>query len=150
MHEDFRWDIGDMDDVCEKGDEDAGRWAIDMEDLTSRRERSWFRLSSNLENEVIWIGASSWGLGVRPGGGSDALPSRTSQEGEVGPREQGEAHGLGYGQRLDEMFAGTPSSIVVKSLLSVASETDYGVRFLDVKCALVYVETGRRTSIELP
>lgn len=42
------------------------------------------------------------------------------------------AHELGFGERLDELFAGTPCLMVVKLLLSVAAEEDTAIRSLHV------------------
>lgn len=42
------------------------------------------------------------------------------------------AQDLGYGQRLDELFAGTPSLSIVKLLLSYVAEYDQAVMLLDV------------------
>lgn len=48
------------------------------------------------------------------------------------------AQELGFRERLDELFAGTPSLTVVKLLLSVTADKDLSVMLLDVKCALLY------------
>lgn len=55
----------------------------------------------------------------------------------------------GTEERFDELFAGIASSIVVKSLLSVASKPDYGVMLLGVKCAFRYDEMHKSGYIQL-
>lgn len=59
---------------------------------------------------------------------------------------------LGYGERLDELFAGTPSLMVVRMVLhKVAMKPEeVGVRVFDVKCAFLYGKMRRRVYIELP
>lgn len=60
------------------------------------------------------------------------------------------AQELGCGGWLDGLFAGTPSLTVVKLLLwlSVASEEDYAVMLLNIKCA--FLEMRRNVYIYLP
>lgn len=59
---------------------------------------------------------------------------------------------LGYGERLDELFAGTPSLMVVKMLLLKVSmkPKELGVIVLDVRCVFFYSKMRRRVYIELP
>lgn len=45
---------------------------------------------------------------------------------------------LWYCSRLDGLFAGPPSLIVVKLLLSAAAEKDVAIMLLDVKCVFLY------------
>lgn len=60
------------------------------------------------------------------------------------------AQELGFCERLDEMFAGTPSLTIVKLLLSVAIETDLTLMLPDVKCAFLYGDMRRNMYIKLP
>lgn len=57
------------------------------------------------------------------------------------------AHELGYGERLDELFAGTPSLMVVRMLLRKVAMNR---RKLEVKCAFLYGKMRRKVYIELP
>lgn len=45
------------------------------------------------------------------------------------------AQDLGFGDRLEELLAGTPSLIVVKLSLSAAAEKGLSMMLLDVQCA---------------
>ena len=62
------------------------------------------------------------------------------------------AQELGYGQRMDELFAGTPSLMAVKLILHHAGKgrPEQGIMVLDVKCAFLYGQIRRRVYIELP
>ena len=61
------------------------------------------------------------------------------------------AQELGYGERLDELFAGTPSLGAVRLGLAYAMrKKTYKVMVLDVKCAFLYGTARRRVYIELP
>jgi hypothetical protein len=62
------------------------------------------------------------------------------------------AQELGYGQRMDEMFAGTPSLMMVKVALvhAVQGGRQRGLMILDVKCAFLYGLMKRTVYIELP
>lgn len=77
---------------------------------------------------------------VRANKGTDTLP-------EVRCRLM--AQELGYGHRLDELVAGTPTLTIVKLLLSVLAERDLVVTLLDVKCAFLYGIIRRNVYIEL-
>ena len=61
------------------------------------------------------------------------------------------AQELAYGQRLDELFAGTPSLGAVRLALTHAmSRESHRVMVMDVKCAFLYGEMRRNVYIELP
>ena len=61
------------------------------------------------------------------------------------------AQGLGYGERLDELFAETPSLASVRMALTHAMKKDtHKVMVMDVKCAFLYGEIQRSVYIELP
>ena len=62
------------------------------------------------------------------------------------------AQEVGHGQRMDEMFAGTPSLMMVKAASTHAAEAgpNRGIMILDVKCAFLYGEMRRNVYIELP
>ena len=62
------------------------------------------------------------------------------------------AQELAYGERLDELFAGTPPLIAVKLVLHHAAKGGSGriLMLLDVKCAFLYGQMKRRVYIELP
>ena len=62
------------------------------------------------------------------------------------------AQELGYGERIDELFAGTPSMSSVRLVLHHSLEVDCNRRLmlLDVKCAFLYGVMSRRVYIELP
>lgn len=50
----------------------------------------------------------------------------------------------GYGERLGEFFAGSRSLTIVRFLISVAAERDFGILLLDAKCAFLYSAMGRK------
>ena len=62
------------------------------------------------------------------------------------------AQELGYGQRMDELFAGTPSLMAVKVALVHAAKgwPRRCIMILDVKCAFLYHQMKRTVYIELP
>lgn len=60
------------------------------------------------------------------------------------------AQDLGYGERLGELCARTPSLTVVKWLPSVATERDLAIMLLDMSCASLCGSTRRNVYIELP
>ena len=61
------------------------------------------------------------------------------------------AQELGYGQRLDELFAGTPSLGAVRMALTHGvSEKNHKLMVMDVKCAFLYGDMRRSVYIELP
>ena len=62
------------------------------------------------------------------------------------------AQELAYGQRMDELFSGTPSLMCARLALHHAAKGggDYQAMILDVKCAFLYGEARRRIYIEPP
>lgn len=62
------------------------------------------------------------------------------------------AQELGYGQRMDELFSGTPSLMAVKVALAHAAKggKSRGVMIMDVKAAFLYGKCRRKIYIELP
>ena len=62
------------------------------------------------------------------------------------------AQEVAYGERIDELFAGTPSLSSVKIALHLAAEggCDYKLMVMDVKCAFLYGKMKRNIYIELP
>ena len=61
------------------------------------------------------------------------------------------AQELGYGERLDELFAGTPSLGSVRLALAHAmTKPNFKIMVMDVKCAFLYGEIQRSVYIELP
>ena len=61
------------------------------------------------------------------------------------------AQELGYGERLDELFAGTPSLGSVRMALTHAmKKPHHKIMVMDVKCAFLYGEIQRNVYIELP
>ena len=62
------------------------------------------------------------------------------------------AQELGYGERIDELFAGTPPLPLVRIVLHHAATAGSSriLMFLDVKCAFLYGIMPRRVYIELP
>lgn len=59
------------------------------------------------------------------------------------------APALAYWELLDELFAGTPSAMIVKLLLSVASKRDLAVMLPGVKCAFLHGSVRSKVYIEL-
>jgi hypothetical protein len=62
------------------------------------------------------------------------------------------AQELGYGQRMDELFSGTPSLLALRLALmhAVMGRGRRCLMILDVKCAFLYGECKRTIYIELP
>ena len=60
------------------------------------------------------------------------------------------AQELGYGQRIDELFSGTPSLMSMKMAIVHAAKGGRGIMVMDVKCAFLYGDCRRRIYIELP
>ena len=63
------------------------------------------------------------------------------------------AQELGFGEKMDELFAGTPSLTAVKMILSLmvsGVSMKRTVMILDVKCAFLYGRMRRTVYIELP
>ena len=62
------------------------------------------------------------------------------------------AQELGYGQRMDELFSGTPSLLALRLALvhAVMGEGRRCLMILDVKCAFLYGACKRTIYIELP
>jgi hypothetical protein len=62
------------------------------------------------------------------------------------------AQELGYGQRMDELFSGTPSLVALRLVLvhAVLGRGRRCLMVLDVKCAFLYCDCKRVIYIELP
>ena len=62
------------------------------------------------------------------------------------------AQELGYGQRMDELFSGTPSLLALRLALvhAVMGRGQRCLMILDVKCAFLYGDCKRTIYIELP
>ena len=60
------------------------------------------------------------------------------------------AQEIGYGQRIDELFSGTPSLMSTKMAIVHAAKGGRGIMVMDVKCAFLYCVCRRRIYIELP
>ena len=60
------------------------------------------------------------------------------------------AQELGYGERMDELFAGTPSLGASRLAVAVAGLRKQMLMILDVKCAFLYGLIKRTVYIELP
>lgn len=56
---------------------------------------------------------------------------------------------LGFRDRLDELFVGTPSLTIVKLLLSDVAERDLAITLLDIKSAFLYGAMRRNAYVEL-
>lgn len=57
---------------------------------------------------------------------------------------------LGYGERLGELFAGTPSLTIAQLLFSVAAKKELAIMLLDVYCAFLHSAMRRNVYIDLP
>ena len=60
------------------------------------------------------------------------------------------AQEIGYGQRIDELFSGTPSLMSTKMAIVHAAKGGRAIMVMDVKCAFLYGVCRRRINIELP
>lgn len=154
MQEEFRWEMGVLDDMCEGWGVVVRQGAVD---LGYSDQHAWKRLDPWLvetgEREEL---DRSTKMGVHEYVHRDKAIS--DQEGKIvrvkwarinqGTDAQPEVRcrlvtqELGYGERLDELFARTPTLIIVELLflllLPVAAVKDSALMLLDAKCAFLY------------
>lgn len=147
-HEELRWGIVDVHDMCEEWNEEVRRCVVDMEYYN---EQTWKKLDSALleeaeqealerfnkmgvhecisqdEVEQAPVGKSAKVKWVRINKGTEEFPEF---------RCRLVAQELGYGERLGELCAAARSLAIVKLLLSAAAERDMSVMLLDVRRAL--------------
>ena len=164
MQEDMRWDLMEVCDMCMPENEDLRRSVTDMKYFD---ENTW----EELDPERVAEGERAelerfkkmgvYDYETRAVAMNDELGKfvkvkwvRTNKGTAMNPEVRCRlvAQELGYGQRMDELFAGTPSLMAVKLILHHAAkgEPEQGIMVLDVKCAFLYGQIRRRVYIELP
>ena len=164
LQEDFTWTISHVDDMCEDVDPDVQRAGTGIEywddvhgsrldpKLVAQAEEDELRRFGKMkvyeyinrkeaeqDPEGIFV-KTRW---VRTDKGTEEEPK---------VRARLVAQELAYGERLDELFSGTPSLATVKAAIAHASVHGRGrkLMILDVKCAFLYAPARRRIYVELP
>jgi hypothetical protein len=164
MQEDMKWGINGVSDMCEQDHEDIRRIETDMQYYD---ENTW----EALDPEKVAQGEKAEIERFRKMMVYEYVSRERAQEDEEGKfvkvkwvrtnkgtsleqevRCRLVAQELGYGEKMDELFAGTPSLSAVKTVLYHASEGGQHrcAMILDVKCAFLYGSMRRRVYIELP
>ena len=164
MQEDFEWRLQSVSTMCD-GDSDVAKRAL--ADMTYFDENTGERLDPRLvaEGEAEELGRFAK-MGVY--GYADRAAAQNDQEGvfvnvkwvrvNKGTRERPQvkcrlvAQELGYGTRMDELYANTPSLFCVKMAMLHAAQEGKGRKLmtLDVKSAFLYGAARRKIYIELP
>ena len=164
MQEDMRWDLMEVCDMCMPDNEDLRRSVTYMKYFD---ENTW----EELDPERVAEGERAelerfkkmgvYDYETRPVATNDEFGKfvkvewvRTNKGTAMDPEVRCRlvAQELVYGQRMDELFAGTPSLMTVKLILHHAAkgEPEQGIMVLGVKCAFLYGQIRRRVYIELP
>ena len=164
MQEDFRWRLGDVSNMCED-DPDILKHAV--ADMTYYDENT----GEILDQRLVRIGEAEelhrfakmdvYGYADRQSAINDPegvfvnvkwvrVNKGTRHEPQVKCRLV--AQELGYGTRMDELFANTPSLACVKLAMIHAAESRKFRKLmtLDVKSAFLYGAARRKIYIELP
>ena len=159
FQDDMKWNVDAVEDMCEEEDPELQRWAADFSYFD---ENTWEELDpkqvkkGEQEEYSRFCKMGVYEYHSRELAEQDAEGTfvkvkwvRTKKGGGVRCRLV--AQELGYGQRVDELFAGTPSLGTVKVALAHAMKrADYKIMVMDVKCAFLYGEIKRNVYIELP
>ena len=159
FQDDMRWEVNNTADMCEKEDPELQRRAADYSYFD---ENTW----EELDPKQVLKGEREEYERFCKMGVYEYADRKAAQEDEDGKfvkvkwvrTKKGPgvkcrlvAQELGYGERLDELFAGTPSLGAVRLALvhSMTSES-HKIMVMDVKCAFLYGEARRTVYIELP
>ena len=164
MQEDMKWGDKILSDMCEPDNEDLRRAETDLKYYD---ENTWEELDTEKVMEAERVELERFTkMGVYdyvsreeamadPDGKFVKVKWVRTNKGT--PKEQEVkcrlvAQELGYGQRMDELFAGTPSLMAVKLALAHAAKggPQHRIMVLDVKSAFLYGEMRRKVYIELP
>ena len=159
FQDDMKWDVNNTEDMCAKEDPDLQRRAADY---AYYDENSWEELDPELVqkgeqeeyNRFCKMGVYEYVSREQaekdPTGKFVKVKWVRVKKGE-GVRCRLVAQELGYGERLDELFAGTPSLGAVRTaLVHAMRKPSHKVMVMDVKCAFLYGEIRRNVYIELP
>ena len=164
MQDDMPWMIGEVSDMCENQDPDLVRMEVGMEYYD---ENTW----EPLDTKLVAMGEKDemerfkkmgvYTYASRAEAESDEngkfvkvkwvrINKGTKDKPKVRCRLV--AQELGYGERLDELFAGTPSLPTVRLAILHAARGggQYCLMVMDVKCAFLYGDMKRSVYIELP
>ena len=159
FQDDMKWEVNNTADMCEKEDPELQRRAADYSYFD---ENTWEELDPK---QVLKGEREEYERFCKMG--VYEYVSRTQAENDDSGKfvkvkwvrvKKGEgvrcrlvAQELGYGERLDELFAGTPSLGSVRMALTHAmKKPHYKTMVMDVKCAFLYGEIRRNVYIELP
>ena len=161
MQEDMRWDMMEVCDMCMPDNEDLRRSVTDMKyfDENTWEELDPERVAEGQRAELVRFKKMGvYDYETRAVAMNDELGKfvkvkwvRTNNAMDPEVRCRLVAQELGYGQRMDELFAGTPSLMAVKLILHYEAKgrAEQGIMVLDVKCAFLYGQIRRRVYIEL-
>ena len=164
MQEDMKWDEMRVSDMCMPDDMDIRRGETDMKYYD---ENTWEELDpvkvvegeraelSRFKEMGVYEYVSRETAMNDPEGQFVKVKWVRTNKGSVADQVvkcRLVAQELGYGQRMDELFSGTPSLMVVKVALAHAAKggQNRGLMFMDVKGAFLYGECRRKIYIELP
>ena len=165
MQEDMRWDLMEVCDMCMPDNEDLRRSGTDMkyfdentwEELDPERVAEGERAELERFKKVGVYDYETRAVAMNDELGKFVVKwVRTNKGTAMDPEVRCRlvAQELGYGQRMDELFAGTPSLMAVKLILHHAAKggggAEQGIMVLDVKRAFLYGQIRRRVYIELP
>ena len=157
--DDMRWDLHTVEDMCEKEDPELQR---KIADYSYFDENTWEELDpkqvakGEQDEYERFCKMGVYAYASREEAENDTMGKfvkvkwvRTKKGGGVRCRLV--AQELGYGERLDELFAGTPSLGSVRMALTHAmKKPHHKIMVMDVKCAFLYGEIRRNVYIELP
>ena len=157
--DDMKWTVNSVDDMCAKDEPDMSRM---VNDFAYFDEITWEPLNSkDVQKGEREEYERFCKMGVYEY--MDRKLAQQDQEGKFvkvkwvrtkkgsGVRCRLVAQELGYGERLDELFAGTPSLGAVRiALTHAARDEGHKIMVMDVKCAFLYGDMRRNVYIELP
>ena len=157
LQDDMTWEINEVSDMCEKDAEveflDEVTWekldsklvkAAEEEEMARFTKMGVYKHVSRQEAEKDLEGKFVKVKWVRINKGTAEKPK---------VRCRLVAQELGYGTKVDELFAGTPSMTAVKLVLAKMANSrhnDQELMVLDVKSAFLYGKMRRSVYIELP
>ena len=157
--DDMHWSLHNVEDMCEKEDPELQR---KIADYSYFDENTWEELDPKLvakgeqDEYERFCKMGVYEYASREEAENDTMGKFVkvkwvrTKKGE-GVRCRLVAQELGYGERLDELFAGTPSLGSVRMALTHAMrKPHHKIMVMDVKCAFLYGEIRRNVYIELP
>ena len=164
MQEDMKWHLDHVSDMCEPSHDEIGRGAVDF---AYYDENTW----EELDPTGVAAGERDELERFRKMGVYDYVTRREAERDAEGKfvkvkwvrvnkgtadepkiRCRLVAQELGYGERIDELFAGTPSLTSVRLALHHTAKggNDHQIMIMDVKSAFLYGVMKRKVYIELP